>query len=73
MSYLRSWFPFCHSATAFWAIACAAVLSGCTGGPDLPKMSSGNLFARDSDAEIRKAAIEDTSFPNATDPAPTSR
>jgi len=73
MSYLQASVTFYRTSATLWAIACAALLSGCTGGPDLPKMSSGNLFARDNNAEIRKAAIEDTSFPNATDPAPTSR
>jgi len=51
------------------AIVLVAILSGCSGGPDFNAMSPENIFTRDGDAEIRKAAIEDQSFPTATEPA----
>ena len=49
-----------------------AVLGGCNGpGGALKGFSPGKIVDGSKDAEIRQAAIEDNSFPSATEPAAT--
>jgi len=60
---------------AYWPlILFFALLSGCSGaGSDLQAFSPEKILGNSDNAEIRKAAVEDHSFPSASEPVQSAK